>query len=711
MHSVRTLTPPAVHRRGSRGRSRSRVCRCWMRVRSRIIAHAAILPAVLLLAAWRAPLRAEGMDDPPAGQMKDKQLKQLSLEDLGKVVVTSVSKEPEQVWNTPAAIFVLTQEDIRRSGMTSIPELLRLVPGLDVARVNSNQWSISIRGFAGAFSKQLLVLIDGRSVYTPLFSGVYWNLQNLVLEDVERIEVVRGPGGTIWGANAVNGVINIITKRAKDTQGTLVAAGGGNVDQGTGTARYGGSAGKTFNYRIYGMGFVRGPESHPDGDGFDDWRIGQMGFRSDWKEGEKDDFSVQGDIYRGEIGERISLASFSPPSETFPDDQAVVSGGNLLARWQHTLGKGSDIQVQAYFDRTNFQDLQLGETRDTFDVDFVWHQRTRGKQVLTWGLGARVSPSNFIQTSPGVNFVPAKQTDSIYSGFVQYELPLAGDKLTLTGGTKLEHNNFSGFEYQPNARLLWRPTDRQSFWASVTRAVRTPSRVDQDVRFAILLSAAPPPPVYFDIEGDPNFSAERLIGYEAGYRTLVARRLYVDFAAFYNIYRDVQGFGPLAFGVATTPAPPHINIVVPFANSIQGNTAGAEIAPDFQVTRWWQVRGSYSFLHLGFRDAPGLTDVGNLLGTYEGSSPRHAVVFQSRFNMPSRLELDASYRFLSALPAQKVGAYQTADLRLGWRAAERVEFSVVGQNLFQPSHEEFGGNPWANIGMKRGVYAKLVWRR
>jgi iron complex outermembrane receptor protein len=671
------------------------------------IAVAGIFSLLIWLAATVQPAQAQSASN---DQNPPDNLKQLSLEELGNVEVTTVSKEPQQVQKTPAAIFVITQEDIRRSGATSIPEALRLAPGVEVAQIDGNHWSVAIRGFAGQFSKSLLVLVDGRSIYTPLFEGVYWDLPHVMLEDVERIEVIRGPGGTIWGANAVNGVINIITKSANNTKGTLATMGSGSVDEGTGAFRYGGSAGKDFNYRIYGMGGVRGPEFHPDGNEFDPWRMGQLGFRTDWTSGQKDAFTVQGDMYRGVSGEDTLLATFNPPAEIAQNETGYVSGGNLLARWQHTTGDGSDIQIQAYFDRTNRQDLELAETRDTFDVDFVQHLRIHGDQELTWGLGARVSPSNFIQVSPGVNFLPNKQVDSIYSGFVQYELPIVTDKLTLTAGTKLEHNNFSGFDYQPSVRLLWAPTPNQSFWAAVTRAVRTPSRLDQDVQFDIFIENAPPP-VYFQILGNPKLKAEQLIGYEVGYRTQINPHLFVDVTGFYNGYNDLQGYGA-AYPAESGSSPGEVlYFVLPYANVIEGHTVGAEIAPNWRITPWWQVRGSYSFLHMSLRDKTGFTDVGNLLGSYLGSSPKHEASFQSLFNLPRHFELDESFRYSDALPAQAVGAYSTIDVRGGWHFREYLDFSLIGENLLRPSHDEFGGDPGPLVGIKRSIYGKITWRR
>ncbi len=635
-------------------------------------------------------------------------LKELSLEQLGNVKVTTASKEPEKVWRTPAAIYVLTQEDIRRSGATSIPEVLRLVPGVEVAQIDSDHWAVGVRGFGGEFSKSLLVLIDGRSVYTPLFSGVYWQLQNTVMEDIDRIEVIRGPGGTIWGANAVNGVMNIITKSSKDTHGMLASAEGGNVDQGSSTVRYGGDNGKGFNYRVYGMGFIRGPEFHPDGANFDDWRTGQLGFRTDWNSTTGDAFTVQGDMYKGSDGERVAVSSYSPPSVQVIDGAHDVSGGNILGRWQRQLNDGSDIQLQAYYDRTTRFSPQLGEIRDTFDVDFLYHFKWKGNQELLTGVGARWSPDTIFQHFPTLDFEPHQETDSIYSWFVQDQIPIVSEKLSLTVGSKFEHNNYSGFEFQPDARLLWAPTKHQSVWAAVSRAVRTPSRLDQDLQLTDFLTANPP--IFLRVVGSKSFVSEKLLGSEVGYRALLAKGLYLDVTAFHNNYNDMYGYGPGSAFVETTPPPAHFILQLPLANALKGATYGVEIAPDWKPVSWWELKGSYSYLHLVVKDKAGFTDNMNTVSD-KGSSPHHEFVIQSFFNFPKKFEFDQTLRYVSALPAQLVSAYTTADLRLGWRPTSTWEFSVVGQNLLQPQHAEFGSDVDTIVGIKRAAYAKIIWRR
>src|SRR5713226_60698 len=353
--------------------------------------------------------------NPPAN------LKQVSLEQLGQIEVTTASKEPVKASRTPAAIYVITQQDIRRSGATSIPEALRLAPGVEVARVDSNTWSLGVRGFESTLSRSVLVLIDGRSVYTPLFAGVYWQVQDTLLEDIERIEVIRGPGGTIWGANAVNGVINIITKGARDTHGVLASTGGGNLDQGFLNFRYGAGNGKTFDYRVYGKAFTRGPEFHPNGRQFDDWRMAQTGFRADWDLHTRDTLTLQGDVYNSDDGERVGIATYSPPSMTNVEQNAELSGGNLVGRWRRVLSAGSDIQLETYYDQTNRKDANFAESRDTFDIDFI-HHLTPWRQNLLWGLGARISSGNVTQVVPTILFIPNHQTDKLFNAFLQDDI-------------------------------------------------------------------------------------------------------------------------------------------------------------------------------------------------------------------------------------------------------------------------------------------------
>jgi iron complex outermembrane recepter protein len=671
-----------------------------------------------LLFSLAAPVQMSRADDSQQGQ-GNVPLQQLSLEQLGDVEVTTASKEPEEVWKTPAAIYVLTQDDIRRSGATSIPEVLRLVPGVEVARIDSDHWAVGIRGFGSEFSKSVLVLIDGRSVYTPLFSGVYWELQNVLLEDVERIEVIRGPGGTIWGANAVNGVINIITKSAKDTHGALASVSGGNVDQGIGGFRYGGGNGRDLDYRVYGMAFGRAAEFHPDHAPFDDWQTGQGGFRTDWQLNTRDALTLQGDMYKGYDGERVDVSLYSPPSVQQFDDPHNVAGGNLLGRWRRQIDANSDFQFQTYYDRTSQLSPQLDEIRNTFDVDFLYHLNLNERHDLLLGAGARWSPDNITQKFPTLDFLPQQETDSIYSWFLQDQISIAPGKLVLTAGSKFEHNNYSGFEIQPNARLMYTPTEHQSLWLAVTRAVRTPSRLDQDLQLTDLLADGPPP-IFLRVVGSKAFKSEELLGTEAGYRTLVARRLYIDVAFFYNDYGDLYGYGPTTVLVETSPPPTRVVAALPLANANEGDTTGVEIAPDWKPVHWWELKGSYSYLHLFVHDRPAVAGPLDSLITSSdnGSSPHHQIEFQSLFNLPKKLELDTTFRYVSALPAQTstpagqtVEAYSTADVRFGWHLNQGLELSIVGQNLLQSHHAEFGGDDGPLVGIRRDFYVKVTWRR
>ncbi|MGA7218323.1 MAG: TonB-dependent receptor plug domain-containing protein [Candidatus Sulfotelmatobacter sp.] len=657
---------------------------------------------LLLVVGLVKECRADGLSD----EQEPKGLKQLSLEQLGDTEVMTVSKQPVKIARTPAAIYVLTQDDIQRSGATSIPEALRLVPGVEVSRIDSNTWAVGVRGFESSLSRSVLVLIDGRSVYTPLYAGVYWDVQDTLLKDIDRIEVIRGPGGTIWGPNAVNGVINIITKNAKDTQGAMVSAGGGNVDQGTVGARYGSGNGRNFNYRIYGKGFARGPEFHPDQDEFDSWRMGQGGFRADWDAHTRDTFTLQGDVYGGSAGERVNITTYSQPFVATSQSNANLSGGNLVGHWERSFNNGSGIQLEAYYDRTNRHSAEYGETRNTFDIDFLHHLTLPWRQAFVWGLGGRVSPSDFIQVVPTLLFAP-HSTNQLYSAFLQDEITLVDNRLWLTIGSKFLHNNYTGFDIQPTVRLLWNPSPQQTIWAAVTRAVRTPSAIEEDFQDTGLISANP---LLVDrIYGDGHFSAERLIGYEAGYRAPVTPKLYLDVASFYNDYTHLESLEPGATFLETSPAPSHLVLPFFFRNGLLGDTSGIEIGPDWKPTQWWRLEGSYSYLHMALRNAPGSLDSFTAVST-EGSSPAHEVMIQSFLELPRSFALNQTYRYVSALPAQGVASYWTGNVQLGWHSPRGIGLSLVGQNLLQPHHAEFGGDPGPLVGNKRGIYAQITWR-
>jgi iron complex outermembrane receptor protein len=660
----------------------------------------------LLLSLCVIPLKADqSAPSTPA------EFKRLSLEELSQIDVTSPSREPRQAFQTPVAIYVITSEEIHRSGATSIPEVLRLAPGVEVARIDGNKWSIGIRGFGSRFSRGVLVLIDGRTIYTTLLAGTYWEVQDTLIEDVDRIEIIRGPGGTIWGPNAVNGVINIITKDTKDTHGTFVSAGGGSEVQGSFDARVGGGNGKDFNYRVYTKSFTRGPEQHPDGRNFDDWREVQAGFRMDWTRRDRDSFNLQGDIYGEEAGERVQAVTYAPPFQRNVDANQHLSGGNFMARWKRTLSSGSDIEFQTYYDRTNRHEPNFGELRDTFDIDFIQHAHLRGRQQITWGLGGRWSLANDLPVVSGLQFSPAKRTDQLYTAFFQDEIALIEKRLSLTIGTKLLRTNFTDFAAEPSVRLQWSPSGTQSVWAAFTHAVRTPSDAEEAFFLSGYGGSAPDgTPLFARFNANTGFQPELLNGTELGYRHLLGPKAYLDIATFYNHYHglfDEEFTGPVF--VESNPAPTHFLLPAQFGNGLLGTTKGFEVAPEWRPATFWRLRGSYSYLMMNITKAPGSADVGSAPGII-GASPKHQVVVESAFDLPKKISLDLSYRYVSLLTApQPVAAYSTADARVAWQVHRNIELSVDGRNLFQPAHPEFAGDPDTIVGIKRSVYARIAF--
>ncbi len=664
-------------------------------------------PIILFLSsAAFLSLAAEGNAQRPDPESEGR-LKGLSLEQLGNIEVITASKSPVKLSQTAAAVYVITQDDIRRSGVTSLPEALRLAPGVDVAQIDSVKWAIGIRGFQGRLSREVLVLIDGRSVYSPLFHGVYWEVQDTLLEDIDRIEVIRGPGGTIWGANAVDGVINIITKSAKDTRGTLVSAGGGTVVQGFMDVRQGGGN-DVFSYRIYGKGFDQGPESHSDGHEFDDWRRAQGGFRTDWKIDDHDTLTVQGDIYDGVAGESVRITTLSPPSITNVDENALLSGGNVLARWQRTLKNGSDIQLQTYYDRVNRLQANQAEYRNTFDVDFVHHFMLSKQQDFIWGLGARWSPASVPEIVPTYVFDPDRRTDHVYTAYAQDQISFLDSSLQLTFGSKLLHSSFTGFDVEPSVSLLWAPTSKRTFWAAVTRAVRTPSDIEDTLQTTMLLPTAPL--AFSQTTGDGKFTSETLLGYNGGYRSLIARAFSLDLAIFFNQYNHLASLEPEVPFIENDQGTPAIINPYVNGNGIKGTTAGFEIATDWKPASWWRLQSSYSYMRMNLHTLPTSLDT-MTVAFDEGTSPHHQAQAQSYFDLSRNLEFSLTFRYVGALPIYAVPAYETGDARIAWRPVKRVEFAITGQNLLQPRHFEYGGDPGPLVGIKRSVLASLTFRK
>jgi iron complex outermembrane receptor protein len=641
----------------------------------------------------------------------------MSMEDLMNMRVTSVSKRTQKLADAAAAIFVITLDDIRRSGATNIPEALRMAPGIQVARIDENKWAIASRGFNGRFDNKLLVLIDGRSVYTPLFSGVYWNLQDVMLEDVDRIEVIRGPGATLWGANAVDGVINIITKPAGSTQSALVTAAAGTEQRGAAGVRYGGKLKKDTYYRAYAKYFNVGPSVYPSSDttandGWDTWGIG---FRTDWAPTGPDSITVQGDVHRSHFGETLTVPTLTSPfSSTFPNDGSF-NGGNLLGRWNHSFAKSS-TSLQMYFDRTNITDDSLFvDHQNIFDVDFQHTFHAGKRQELIWGLGYRsIRDSN--ESSFTVSIQPAGRTLNQFSAFAQDEITVIDKRLRITLGSKFENNDFTGLEVEPNARLLWTVTKSQSVWAAVSRAVRTPAITEVGLRLnsAVIPPGTPgnptPLPAVIAIFGNPQFKSENLFAYELGYRVQVTSNFSADVATFYNRYTHLRTAEPGQPLVEGNPVP--TNIVVPFIadNKMRGGTYGGELFADWRIVPKWRVSGSYSYLQMSLRKDRDSLDP--LPDNPAGSSPRNQFYLRSSLDLTNNLEHDFVVRYVGQLPGLSIPSYTSLDTHLSWHTASGFELSIGSNNLLNKRHLEFIPDfiTTAPTEIRRTVYGKITWR-
>ena len=669
----------------------------------KLIRYVWLIAAIMMIGI--SPISAQAPNPTP-------DLSTASLEELMNIEVTTASKKEEKLFQTAAAVYVITYEEIRHSGLTNIPELLRLVPGMEVARIDGNKWAISTRGYSGRLANRLLVLIDGRSIYTPDTGGVYWEAQHLPVEEIDRIEVIRGPGGTLWGANAVDGIVNIITKSSRETQGGLITTGSGSEEQGFGSARYGGKIGERLCYRFYTRFFKRrGLVDAMGGDVNDGQHALQGGFRLDWRRFEHETLTVHGDLYDTALRETPTTVSFNDPFAPPANVPGEFSGGNVMGRWNRALSERSDVALQFYFDRARRESANVGERIDTFDFDFQHHFMLGQRQEIVWGLGYRLiaDQTNTNNAAP-IEFIPKGRTAQIFSAFAQNELMLVKNRLRLTAGSKLEHNDYSGFEWQPSVRLLWTPSTHHTVWAAVTRAVRTPARIYQGIR--VNYAAFPGPdglPIIATVIGNRNTKSERFRNYELGARVRAGNRLALDITTFYTVYNRLTAFeqGPILFEVEPLP---HLVLPLLFNNRMHGESYGLEASANLDLTRRWKVRGGYSFARPDFRN-----DVEDPIATVaeeEGGIPRHQFQLHSYLKLFGNFELDNSLYRVSRLPAPQIPGYTRLDLRLGWRVRESLELSLGLNNLLDDHHPEFNGFDLLVLTsqVKRSIYGKATWR-
>ncbi len=628
-------------------------------------------------------------------------------------LITSVSKKTQKLSEASSAIYVITAEDIRRSGMLTIPELLRMVPGLHVARTSGNSWAITSRGFNGLFSDKLLVLMDGRSVYDPLSSGVYWDVQDTPLEDIARIEVIRGPGAALYGANAVNGVINIITRSADETQGGLLSAGAGTEERGFATFRYGGKAGEDTHYRVYGKYNNRDSLALPDGsDANDETQIGRAGFRVDMLPSNDDALTIQGDAYKGTADQDNPLPIAMVPDLTYPEDNQDLSGANLLTAWDHEFNPTNNLSLQAYWDYTNREHPSQDYARHTFDLDFDHRFQFLDTNEFVWGLGYRITTDD-LRNSYAVTFDPDSRTDQTFSGFAQLESRFASDALHFTLGSKVEHNDYTGWEVQPSARLAYMTGWQSTFWGAISRAVRVPARL-VDFKLIPQVAGTPASPILVTVFGDEDVESEVANTIEFGYRQTIAHNLKLDIATYYNQYENLSSFDSavLYFEPLGTTPPTSTNMVFPLTRSdnFEGETYGIEIAADWIVLPTWTLSAAYTYLHMSLESTSGVQITPNTPEEMEEADPNHQFNIRSYVELPFDLEWDTMVYWVDELTSLGIDSYTRLDMRLGWQAMDNLNFSLVGQNLLDDQNREYDqqGGPTITEPERAG-YVKVEW--
>lgn len=671
----------------------------------RIYRHLQLIPLLFYFSS------ATAIDQVAAVSMRH--LSSLSLDELMNIQVMSVAKKYTPLSRTAAAIHVITQEDIRRSGVVSIPEALRLAPGVNVARIDANKWAISVRGFNERYSDKLLVLIDGREVYHPAFSGVLWDTRDLMLEDLDRIEVVRGPGATLWGSNAVNGVINVISKSSADTQGgRLITYAGSENNQVA--LRYGGEINEDAHYRIYAKYLERDSGARTEGEGQE--RDGQNmtggGFRVDWQRGINNRLTLDGRYYNSSAGLTYHNPTLDPP--LYYD--AVVTdeterGGHISMDWKHTYSDASEHNLKVYYQHENRQMPYFDGETDNFHIEFNHHLQLFENHDIVWGAGYRYY--NF-ETTPGLSFIftPDDRHLHTYNVFIQDEIELVDDRFWLTLGSKLESTYFSGFNAQPSVRLLWTPDKKQTVWFAVSKALRTPAIRENDLTLYLRTEPGFVPGAIY-ATSNRELEPESLIAYEFGYRVKVNSGISVDITGFYNKYRELVIYGEnvgVDYSGLMSPQP-HYSLMVPPTNNMDAETYGVELAGNWQVSKEWRLYGSYSYLKMNLHD----NSIYNMfLNEFpEELSPQQQFLIRSSYNLTKNTSLDFWLRYVDELPQMyaHIDRYVELDVRLSWCPIDSLELSLVGKNLLGGSHAEFYNQEvdTENSAVERSVYLKLDW--
>ena len=614
-------------------------------------------------------------------QAQLEELKRLSIEELAETDITGSGRRPEQLDEVASAVTVITSDDLRRYGVMTLPQALRLADTMHVARVAGPGYALSLRGFNITTANKMLVMIDGRTVYSPVFAGVFWEAQDIVIADIDRIEVVRGPGGTLWGANAVNGVIHVITKTAFETRGTFINAAIGTETTGPFAVRHGGRFGAAGSYRVYAK--VRkddDAELQSGAPAGNEHTFGQSGFRIESDRSGRNFAVLQGDFFAGDTGLGVDV-----------DRSITLRGGNLLARWTRQSANRGETTLQAYYDYfyRRVPQQYRGELH-TVDLD-AQHQRALGRHTLVVGGGYRQYHGDDLGDGPGFFFDPQQRVSHRSNVFGQAQFDV-GKGVFLSVGTKLEHNEFTGVEVQPMAAARW-TRDRQTLWATVSRAVRVPTRFDVDLRFRV------PNTSLLALTGTEGFRSESVIAYEAGYRARVGQRFSIDVAAFNNRYDDLRS------QELSPPIPPGIPIQL--MNMLNADTRGVEISSRVQAAPWWQIDGGYTHFWKRFTFDPGSTD--RTGGASEANDPRHLFKVRSYINAGNRFEIDGFFRYYGALPNPPVDAYSELDARVGYRLQPGWELSLIGSNLLHKNHLEFRGGTPPEL-FERAVTLRSTWR-